>query len=391
LRYGLITEASHVISIRCRNQGAKSGYAITFVDIDRSLVRQLRSNGSYNVRLLGNPEGDVMISGFAAYHTSESDTVAQTVGQADAVFTVVGGSSLPHVAPSLAAGIRWRMSENPTPELNIIVCENYFRPAALLREALYELLTPYEREYLESRVGIAEAQVLRSCMAQPEPNDPLALRVQDYWRLPVNVEALRGPLPPIVGLQPTESDSDGLMLKLYTYNSISAAIAYLGYQAGYALLADAANDPKIAVVAEGVGDEASRALTREFGIELDKLKQLVSAALSKFRNPAITDPIARNARDLIRKLSRHDRLVGPAALAVMNGVQPVHLVTAIVAALRYDEPTDTSAMELQRRLSCEGLPAVLRDVCGLEPYSPLVRLIADAYHLDQKRTSCEDR
>jgi mannitol-1-phosphate 5-dehydrogenase len=134
-----------------------------------------------------------------------------------------------------------------------------------------------------------------------------------------------------------------------------------------------------------VGDEASRALTKEFDIPPDVPDQLVSAALAKFRNPAIVDPITRNARDLIRKLSRYDRLVDPAVLATMNDIQPTNLVTAIVAARCYDEPKDPSAMELQRRLHCEGLSVVLRDICGLEPCCPLVGFIVSAYDLDQKR------
>jgi mannitol-1-phosphate 5-dehydrogenase len=83
------------------------------------------------------------------------------------------------------------------------------------------------------------------------------------------------------------------------------------------------------------------------------------------------DPVERNARDPLRKLGRYDRLVGPACLCLEYGIAPEHLATAIAAALQYNPAADPSAQRLQQRLQCEGLPTVLRDVCGIDPEGEL--------------------
>ena len=72
-------------------------------------------------------------------------------------------------------------------------------------------------------------------------------------------------------------------------------------------------------------------------------------------------------RDPLRKLGRHDRLVGPACLALEYGIQPYHLALAIAAALHYANLQDPAAVKLQSMLSESGLDVVLREVCGSSP------------------------
>lgn len=56
-------------------------------------------------------------------------------------------------------------------------------------------------------------------------------------------------------------------------------------------------------------------------------------SLAKLRNPDITDHIRRNARDPIRKLGPHDRLVGPALLVMKHGGKPEGLASFSPAPL----------------------------------------------------------
>jgi mannitol-1-phosphate 5-dehydrogenase len=89
--------------------------------------------------------------------------------------------------------------------------------------------------------------------------------------------------------------------------------------------------------------------------------------------------VERNARDPLRKLARHDRLVGPACLCLEHGIAPEHLATAIAAALQYNPPADPAAQRLQQRLQCEGLPVVLKEVCGIDPDGELGEKVRARY------------
>ena len=52
--------------------------------------------------------------------------------------------------------------------------------------------------------------------------------------------------------------------------------------------------------------------------------------------------------------------------------------TGIRAVLDYDYAEDEQAVELQRRIAADGLPAVLEQVCGLQPGERLTQMILNA-------------
>jgi hypothetical protein len=56
-------------------------------------------------------------------------------------------------------------------------------------------------------------------------------------------------------------------------------------------------------------------------------------------------------------------------------VQPANLVRGIAGALRFDPPEDAIALQLQDQLQRAGLEAVLKNICGLAPDSPLIGMI----------------
>jgi len=205
------------------------------------------------------------------------------------------------------------------------------------------------------------------------------VRVSDEWRLPADGDAFKGDPPPIEGLQPAPNFQGGLERKLYTYNAANAAIAYTGFLKGYALLADAANDPQILALARGVCAESGAALVRRHDFDPDEQRAFAEGCLAKYQDRAIVDPIERNARDPVRKLGRHDRLLGPACLCLEYSIAPEHLATAIAAALQYDPPADPAAQRLQQRLQTEGLPVVLKEVCGIDPDGELGEKIRARY------------
>jgi mannitol-1-phosphate 5-dehydrogenase len=85
--------------------------------------------------------------------------------------------------------------------------------------------------------------------------------------------------------------------------------------------------------------------------------------------------LERNARDPIRKLGPDDRMVGPAKLAIEYGMEPVNLATVIAAAIFYDHPADPIARQLRNKVNTQGIDAVLKDICGVEPAGKLAVLI----------------
>ena len=169
--------------------------------------------------------------------------------------------------------------------------------------------------------------MLRSCIeptAEQRAADPLAVQAQDYWELQIDAEALAEPLPPINGLKPVAKFRAALERKLFTYNAGNAAIAYLGVLRGHQYLSEAATDPMILEVAQGVYEESGAAVVRPARLHGGGAGRLCpGASLRKYQDATIVDPLERNVRDPLRKLGRHDRLIGPACLALEYGIRPV--------------------------------------------------------------------
>ncbi len=353
-----------------------SGRPICFVEVNETVVRLINERGGYRVHILGNDAKSMTVTNIRALHSSDLQ-VAEALAQAELVFVSVGGPNLPAVAATLAPGLAARRAAGGK-LLNIICCENWHRPAEVLRQQIAERLAAEDAAYLAASVGIAEATVLRSCIeptAEQRAADPLAVQAQDYWELQIDAAALAEPLPPIGGLKSVPNFRAALERKLFTYNAGNAAIAYLGVLRGHHYLSEAATDPMILEVAQGVYQESGAAICARHGYTAEEQAAFAQASLRKYQDATIVDPLERNVRDPLRKLGRHDRLIGPACLALEYGIRPYYLALAIGAALKYANPQDPSAPRLQHMLATDGLDAVLRTVCEIEPDSELAKLV----------------
>lgn len=359
-----------------------SGYRITFVERSEELIDLLRERGKYTVHIMGAEEKSIVIEGFDVVSSWKTEAVANKVAGASIVFVSIGGPNLPQIAPLLAQGVQLAVRQKRESPLNIIICENYFQPGQWLRQLVSSELEGPEIDWLNRHAGFVETMVLRSTI-EPTPEmkaeDPLSLKAQNMWEMPADKEAFMGEIPPIQGLIAKENFQGGLIRKLFTYNAINASVAYPGYLKGYKLLSQAANDPELAELARAAGREASDALIRRFGFDPKEQYDFAEAALKKYQNPEIVDPIERNARDPARKLGRNDRMIGPACLAIEYQIQPVALSLVIGAALHYDYESDPGAQHIQSIIRGQGLVEALKSVCGLDSSHPLVPMIQDAY------------
>src|SRR5512139_2627741 len=120
---------------------SESGYAVTFVDIDRLLLDTLNERGQYMIRLVTN-EGaaEVAVDPVRALHSGDLDAVAEAVSGAEIGATAVGAGVLKHIAPAVAEGIARRAQLGVTEPFNLLLCENLHGAAAIFREMVLAAL-----------------------------------------------------------------------------------------------------------------------------------------------------------------------------------------------------------------------------------------------------------
>jgi mannitol-1-phosphate 5-dehydrogenase len=104
----------------------------------------------------------------------------------------------------------------------------------------------------------------------------------------------------------------------------------------------------------------------------------VAQTLNRFRNPDLDDELVRVGRQPLRKLSRHERLIEPAAALAESGVTPVALLQVIEAALRFDVASDIESVELQKMRVSSSADEIAAKVCGIEADHPLFSALTAA-------------
>lgn len=364
---------------------SESGYRVNFVDIDPLLLDTLNARGQYLIRLVTNEHTEEVTVGPArAFHADRVDEIAALLASPETQIgaTAVGASALKHVAPTLAKGIERRARAGVSEPLNLIICENLKGAAAILREMVLQALPRKLYEYVASHIGFVDTVIARMVPA-PTPEmraqDPSLIIVEPYKELPVDRNGFVGEPPAIVGMLPCAPFSFYSERKLYIHNAGHAVLAYLGYLAGCEYGYEALDDDEIYFQVRGAMEESALALARRYHPPGGALLANIDDLLHRFRNRVLGDTIARLGRDPIRKLARTDRLVGAALNAVAEGVMPENLVTGIAAGLRFDDPTDPIAADLQSRLHSYGIARVLGEVCEVSPGEPVFEMIVARY------------
>ena len=355
----------------------QSGWETVFVDVIEDVVRALNERHGYEIHIIDDRSEVLAIDRVRAIHGREAQGVAEAVAACDLASTAVGVRALDHVVPSLAAGLGLRAKGSGRP-LNVIVCENLLDAAATLRGKILDAVDEPARSFIRDRVGFVSTVVSRMVPVVPlevRARDLLYVAVEAYATLPVDAMAFADGVPAIRGLLPVRNIAAHEERKLFCHNCGHALCAYLGYRRGHRLIADAISAPDVrAGVLAGLG-ETGQALIAKHGFDSAEHRAHVEDLLRRFANRALGDTIARVGRDPIRKLGRHDRLVGSAQLCLDQGVEPAALLDGIRAALRYDPPDDPEAVRLQAMIRQDGTEAVLASICGLQPGEPLYERI----------------
>ncbi|HSV31576.1 MAG TPA: hypothetical protein VLH40_06100 [Atribacteraceae bacterium] len=363
----------------------ESGYETVYVEAYEPLVEKLRKRGSYPLRLLEKTgtEVNLEVDRFQAVWSKDSKAVSDAIVHADIAFTAVGARNLPEVAGLFARGITRRARENPD-NLNVLLCENLKEAPGFFRDELMKHLGESERDYVERKVGLVGTVVARMVPvmdARFGVDDPLFIVAESYHRLPCDRLAIKGELGRISGVVPVNNFPAEENKKLYIHNLGHATLAYLGYRIGIAYIHEAIGNDLIRNRLGRVYDETAYAINRKYpDLSPAETEAFAADLKERFANPLMMDTITRVARDPIRKLAPGDRLMGGIDLCLSQGIFPENITNVCAQALGYDYPDDPEASRLQKILQEAGIATVLKEICGLDPDSPVGKRIVEHYN-----------
>ncbi|MCG7416436.1 mannitol-1-phosphate 5-dehydrogenase [Microbacterium sp. ACRRU] len=351
----------------------EGGYDLVFSDVAAPLVAAINAASEYTVHEVGEGGTDKTVTGFRAIDSStDAEALVDEIATANVVTTAVGPTILKFVAPHIVAGLALR--DPSLPPLQIMACENAIGATDQLREHVVELAGE-SWDALEGRAVFANTAVDRIVPAQAQGGVDVTVEPFYEWAIE------RGPFgdtpPHIPGAHFVGDLTPYIERKLFTVNTGHAATAYFGAQAGVERISDALADPAIAAKVEAALQETSALLVRKHELDADVQGQYRDTILQRFRNPALPDTVWRVGRQPLRKLSRHERFVGPAAEAIERGLPVDALVAAMAAALEFQDAEDAQAVDLQRLLGELDAHAFTAEVTDLEPEHPLFPRIVE--------------
>lgn len=348
----------------------QSGYEVVFVDVTEANVNKLNATKSYKVIEVGSDgTSTTVISNYRALNsrTHEADVVEE-IATADIVTCSVGPNVLKFLAPVIAKGIDAR-----SPRLKpvaVIACENKINATSALEDfvKLPENTAPERLADNEKRVVFANCAIDRIVPAQ-DADAGLDVKLEKFYEWVVEETPFaKVGIPPIEGIHWVSNLEPFIERKLFTVNTAHAVAAYMGFNRKKRTVYDALQDKGInAEVRAAVGETASL-IVKKHGIDPAEQKAYGDKIMKRIGNPYLLDAVERVGRAPMRKLSRKERFIAPAAELAELGMKCDALVAAAEVAFRFQNVEgDDESKELAEIMAGNSSDEdVVKRVCGLE-------------------------
>ncbi|RWZ64362.1 mannitol-1-phosphate 5-dehydrogenase [Labedella populi] len=345
----------------------EAGYEVVFADVNADLIEAISAADSYDVHEVGAGGRTKTVTGFRAINSArDEESLVREIATADVVTTAVGPNVLRFVAPVIATGLAAR--EGGRPRLAVMACENAISATDILAGEIRSAAG--DAVAVDERAVFANTAVDRIVPGQ-DPAAGIDVTVETFCEWVIEATPFGGERPDIPGAHFVDALGPYIERKLFTVNTGHATAAYAGFVAGHERIAEAFADPEVRGLVERVLRETSALLVAKHELDPAEQDAYREKILARFANDALPDTVVRVGRQPLRKLSREERFIGPAAQLAERGMLTDDLVEAVGAALRFDVAEDPESVELQQLLRDLDPAAFVERVTGLPADHPL--------------------
>lgn len=289
------------------------------------------------------------------------------IATAEVVTCSVGPNILKFIAPVIAKGID-RRSNDDAP-LHVIACENAIGATDTLAKHIKDPrnTAPERLEDHHLRARYANSAIDRIVPAQ-DPNAGLDVTLEKFFEWVVDKTPFQDVgIPSIEGINWVDNLAPFIERKLYTVNTGHATAAYHGYNRRKRTVYDALQDRAIMAEVRGALMETKNLIVSKHEFEEDDQAAYVEKIIKRIGNPHLEDAVERVGRAPLRKLSRKERFIGPAA-ELAETDQPIkYLLDAIEMCFRFQNvEEDEESKELAKIMSENSPEEVVSKVCGIQ-------------------------
>lgn len=365
-----------------------SGFEVVFIDVMDSIIESLQKTKSYEVTEIGTDgEKKFHIDNYRALNSKyEMEKVVHEIATADTVTCAVGPNILKFIAKPIAEGIQKRESKKP---LAVIACENAIGATDTLRGFIESHLSEETKKNIDSKARFANSAIDRIVPIQDEGSG-LNVKIEKFFEWCVESEPFKPEDPPeIKGVHYVEDLQPYIERKLFTVNTGHATAAYYGHNRGKKFIHEVLEDKELHdIVQNALKETAHLIVNKHTHISKAEQEDYVQKIVKRISNPVLKDNVERVGRAPLRKLSRKERFIGPAAHLAEMGEKYDCLLGGIEMAFRFQNVSgDDESVELAKKLKSMDATAATKDICGLEETHPLFKDVVAVVEKVQKDSS----
>lgn len=353
---------------------SEAGYSVYFADINKAVIQELHDKKEYVVEVVGDNYQEVTVKNVDGV-LSTDEKLVELISEAEIITTAVGPNVLRIIAKTVAEGLTARFNSGNREYLNIIACENMIKGSTFLKEEVYNYLEDGVKSYADKYVGFPDSAVDRIVPPMEESDDVLRVRVEEFQEWIVDKTLFKDGIPEINGMQTTDNLMAFVERKLFTLNTGHAITAYLGVLKGYETVKESIEDEEIQKLVVSAMKESGEVLINRYGFDREAHYKYIDKILGRFKNPYLKDEVKRVGREPLRKLGFNDRLIKPLRGTMEYNLKNDNLVYGIAAALLYSNEEDGQSVELQEKISKEGIEEAVREVTCLEDSSQIFKIV----------------
>ena len=276
------------------------------------------------------------------------------------VTCAVGPRVLQFIAKPIAKGIEARTESKP---VGVIACENAINATNTLAEHIKK--QGVDAATIDKRAVFANCAIDRIVPGQ-DADAGLNVKIESFFEWVVERKPFGSEHPPVHAIHWVDELEPYIERKLFTVNTGHATAAYWGHHLGKHTIDEALADKTIHEHVQRALEETSHLIEGKHGIGKHEQKQYRDKIVTRISNPYLKDVVERVGRAPLRKLSRKERFIGPAAELAEQGDKVDALLGGVEMAFRFTNVEgDDESKELAEILRDNDAKAVVEKVCGL--------------------------
>ncbi len=353
------------------------GCDIAFVDVSCPIIDDINKRKFYRILQSESEVGTIQIDNVKAVNLKDREAIDGLICDVDYICTAVGMKGINQVLKVLSDGIHKRYSSGNLYPLYIILCENNLNICSYAMDELKKHLKPEEL----NQVHLIDTSIERITKQKTNNESEYDVIGEKFYPIIISKDKANNSQIFIKNpelFMPVNNLKAYYYRKLYTNNLGHAVLGYIGYSRGYKNIIQCIEDIEINSILRHALKEAGTMLIIKFGFTNKEMDKHLEELIIRYSNKGLSDSVERVVREPIRKLSRYERLIGPANLCLENDIYPEAIIKTIYYAINHKNTDDEQSVTLFSMLADRGIDYLLKEICGLDHneklYGELVKL-----------------